>query len=173
MLYPSALKHRLQLRHNHVDSTRLRRVITGRHARLPTSAACSHFPSIRRIRTGLLLSQGGFIIAPSMLCQSQAMPSISLYSASPARHSSLKKRFLSLQKALVRCTGAAKPFLRESAFHWQPVRSTNTMASKPLAPAWIYARQACGRRFSADRAHIWSQPVAPRGSRTYPLLPTT
>jgi hypothetical protein len=58
-----------------------------------------------------------------MLCQAQAMPSISSYSASPVCHSRKKKP---LRRQRWKCAWIALPLpkLAGSAFHWQPVRST-------------------------------------------------
>ena len=66
----------------------------------------SFFP-IRWVGSHARLRQGAFIIAPSMLCQRQAMPSSS-YSARPAFHKvSSKPAFSQLQEAGMNRTGTA------------------------------------------------------------------
>jgi len=76
-----------------------------------------------------------------MLCQLQAIPSISSYSASPALQSSMKKPDLSQSRKYL-CIELELPYTAfGSDFHWQPVRSTRTMPSNtrrggfPFLPA--------------------------------------
>ena len=56
--------------------------------------------------------------------------------------------------------------VRRAKFHWQPVRSTNTMASKTTRAGFLVCahRRACGRRFS---------PVAQSGGILRPPPPAT
>ena len=79
-----------------------------------------------------------------MLCHLQAMPSSSSYSAKPIFQIALKKPALD-QSMNFWCTALALPKRSNgSAFHWQPVRSTYTIASNTSradlggrpAPAW-------------------------------------
>jgi len=66
---------------------------------------------------------------PSMLCHFQAIPSISSYSARPARQRARKKPDLSHCLKYL-CTELALPNLSLGRdFHWQPVLKTKTMAS--------------------------------------------
>ena len=132
-------------------------------------------PPLRRIRTGLLLRQGRLHHRPidALPAPGDAFHLFAL--CRPRTPWRLEKpRFLPLQKALMHCTGAAKPFLRQAPSIGNPCAAQTRWPRKPLAPAWVCARRrACERRFSADRAHVWVAPVAPRGSRTHPSLPTT
>jgi len=70
-------------------------------------------------------------MVPSMLCHAQAMPSISSYSAKPRLHI-LKKTPDRFHWRKYLCTELALPYSRGKAFHWQPVRSTYTIASNTL-----------------------------------------
>lgn len=64
-----------------------------------------------------------------MLCHRHAMPSISSYSANPSCHSAKNRPAFSHSRNCL-CTALALPKRScGSAFHWQPVRSTYTMAS--------------------------------------------
>ena len=109
---------------------RSRRGTAGFHGRRP--ARCAWFLFFpRSVGFGPVASSasGAFTIAPSILCQAHAMPSMSSYSARPLRHIFRKTpwRFHS-RKYL--CTELALPNSRGKAFHWQPVRSTYTMPAK-------------------------------------------
>jgi len=79
-----------------------------------------------------------------MLCHDQAIPSISSYTANPRRHSftNTPTRFHSRKYA---CTELALPYSLGKAFHWQPVRSTYTIASNTRRGS-IRFRPAPGRR---------------------------
>jgi hypothetical protein len=76
-------------------------------------------------------ASGAFTIEPSTLCHNQAMPSISSYAASPRRHifTNTPQRFHSRKYLWIEL---ALPYSLGSAFHWQPVRRTYTMASNTL-----------------------------------------
>ena len=72
-------------------------------------ALAAIFP-LRSVGLGptLCCASGAFIIAPSMLCHRQAMPSNASYPASPDFHSASKPpRFLPLQKVGMDCAGTA------------------------------------------------------------------
>jgi hypothetical protein len=89
-------------------------------------------------------ANGAFTIAPSMLCQDQAMCSISSYSASPLRHIFTNTPHpFHWRKYL--CTELGLPYSFGSAFHWQPVRSTYTIASNILRGSMGF-RPPPGRR---------------------------
>jgi len=108
---------------------RLRLAIAGFHERLRASCAWFlFFPRSVGLGPTASKASGAFTIVASMLCHDQAMPSISSYSASPLRHILMKMppRFHS-KKYL--CTELALPYSFGNAFHWQPVRSTYTIAS--------------------------------------------
>lgn len=80
-----------------------------------------------------------------MLCHRQAMPAKSSYSANPAFHSASKKPARSHARNRL-CTALALPKRSAgSAFHWQPVRSTYTMASNTWR-AGLGGRPAPGLR---------------------------
>lgn len=114
----------------HVRWLRLRLSTTGSHARLRECFALSHFfPRSVGFGPTASIASGALTIAPSILCHAQAIPSISSYSAKPARQMRIKTpwRFHS-RKYL--CTELALPNSFGIAFHWQPVRRTYTIASK-------------------------------------------
>lgn len=114
----------------HVHWLRLRLSTTGFHARLREYCALSHFfPRSVGFGPTASIASGALTIAPSILCHAQAIPFISSYSASPARQMRTKTplRFHS-RKYL--CTELALPNSFGSAFHWQPVRRTYTIAAK-------------------------------------------
>jgi hypothetical protein len=107
---------------------RLRLTTAGFHGRPPTGCACFlFFP--RSVGFGPTASRasGALVSAPSMLCQDQAIPSISSYSAKPCRHNARKTpwRFHSWKYL---CTELALPYSLGKAFHWHPVRRTYMIA---------------------------------------------
>jgi hypothetical protein len=69
-------------------------------------------------------------IAPSIDCHSQAIPSSSSYSASPASQILSNTPALSHFLKYAWTLDALPNFSLGKAFHWIPVRSTNTIASK-------------------------------------------
>jgi hypothetical protein len=79
-----------------------------------------------------------------MLCHTQAIPSISSYSASPFRHIFTKTPWRFHSKKYW-WTELALPNSRGKAFHWQPVRRTYTIASNTFR-ASIGLRPPPGRR---------------------------
>jgi len=109
----------------------LRRLGTaGFHGRLRVSCVWSlFFPRSVGLGPTASSAKGAFTSVPSMLCQDQAMPSISSYSAKPFLHILMKTpaRFHS-RKYL--CTELALPYSFGNAFHWHPVRRTYTIPSK-------------------------------------------
>ena len=100
----------------------------GFHARRPARCACSHFfPRSVGLGPTASCAKGALTIAPSMLCQAQAIPSRSSYSASPLRHSRTNTplRFHSRKYWWMEL---AAPYRSSgNAFHWHPVRNTYTM----------------------------------------------
>src|SRR4030042_1743588 len=129
----------------HAARPRSRLTTAGFHSRRPADCACFHFFP-RSVGFGPTASRanGALTIAPSMLCQAQAMPSISAYSANPFRHSRTKTpcRFHS-KKYL--WTGLALPYSFGRAFHWQPVRNTYTIPANTFCGS-IGLRPPPGRR---------------------------
>jgi hypothetical protein len=76
----------------HAGSLRLRLTIAGRHARLQGCDACFLFsPRSVGLRPTSSRAIGALIMAPSMLCHCHEIPSISSYSARPARQRERKK----------------------------------------------------------------------------------
>jgi len=118
---------------HHVSGLRLRLTTAGFHCRRRGDFAWSHFfPRSVGFAPTASRARGAFTIAPSILCQDQAMPSISSYSASPLRHRCTKtpsrfhsKKYLWMELALPNS-------LFDRAFHWHPVRSTKIMPSNTL-----------------------------------------
>jgi len=130
----------------HVSGLRLRLTTAGFHSRRPKGFAWSHFFP-RSVGFGPTASNanGAFTIAPSILCQRQAIPSISSYSASPLRQRRTKIPFrFHSKKYLWMELGLPKISLGR-AFHWHPVRRTYMIASKTLRGA-IGFRPPPGRR---------------------------
>lgn len=116
----------------HVDWHRSRLAIAGFHGRRRVSCVSSHFfPRSVGFGPTASCASGAFPIAPSMLCQAQAIPSISAYSARPRRHifTNTPQRF---HFRKYECTELALPYSLGRAFHWQPVRRTNTIPSNTL-----------------------------------------
>ena len=117
---------------HHADSRRLRLATAGFHERRRAGCAWSHFfPRSVGLGPTACCASGAFTIAPSILCQDQAICSISSYSASPFRHI-FTNTPLCFHCRKYLCTELALPYSFGSAFHWQPVRSTYTIASNTL-----------------------------------------
>ena len=103
----------------------------GFQLRRPVNCACClFFPRSVGFGPTASCAKGALTIAPSMLCQAQAMPSRSSYSASPFRQSRTNtplrfhnRKYLWIELALPNLSSG-------NAFHWQPVRSTYTIPSK-------------------------------------------
>ena len=116
---------------HHASVPRSRLTTAGFQSRRREDFAWSHFFP-RSVGFGPTLSKakGAFTAAPSMLCQAQATPSISSYSASPFRQRRVNTP-LRLHSKKYLCTELALPkSFFGNAFHWQPVRSTKMMPSK-------------------------------------------
>jgi len=110
---------------------RSRLATAGFHARRRADFVCSpFFPRSVGFGPTASWARGAFTIAPSMLCHFHATPSISSYSASPLRQS-LTKTPARFQCRKYWCTELALPNSDlGNAFHWHPVRSTNTIPAK-------------------------------------------
>lgn len=115
----------------HACSPRLRLTTAGLHARRQECCALSHFfPRSVGFGPTASCAGGAFTIAPSMLCQRHAMPSISSYSANPLRHRFPKTPWRFHSKKYL-CTELAEPNSAfGNAFHWHPVRNTYMMPAK-------------------------------------------
>jgi hypothetical protein len=131
---------------HHVSELRLRLMTAGFHSRRPKGFAWSHFFP-RSVGFGPTASNanGAFTIAPSILCQRQAIPSISSYSASPLRQRRTKTPFRFHSKKYLWMELELPNTSLGRAFHWHPVRRTYTIASKTLREA-IGFRPTPGRR---------------------------
>jgi len=128
-----------------VGAPRLRLATAGFHGRRRAGCAWSlFFPRSVGFGPTASSASGAFTTAPSMLCHDQAIPSISSYSAKPRRHifTNTSRRFHSRKYW---CTELALPYSLGKAFHWQPVRSTYTMASNTFRGSMRF-RPPPGRR---------------------------
>jgi len=131
---------------HHASGPRLRLTTAGFHSRRRGDFAWSHFfPRSVGFAPTASRAKGALTIAPSILCQDQAMPSISSYSASPLRQRRTKtpsrfhsQKYLWMELALPNS-------LFGKAFHWHPVRSTKIMPSNTLRGS-IRFRPPPGRR---------------------------
>ena len=94
---------------------------TGVHQQV---ALASFFPRSVGLGPTASCASGAFIIAPSMLCQRQAMPCIWSYSAKPAFQRASKNPAASHSRNRLWMALALPKRSLGSAFHWQPVRST-------------------------------------------------
>jgi len=121
-----------QVASHRVDSLRSRLMTAGFHGRRRECCVSSHFfPRSVGFGPTASCARGAFVIVPSMLCQDQAIPSISLYSAKPRRHIFSKTPHRCHCRKYL-CTELALPYVLGRAFHWIPVRRTNTIPSKTL-----------------------------------------
>ncbi len=130
---------------HHADAPRSRLMTAGFHER--RRAGCAwylFFPRSVGFGPTASSASGAFTMAPSILCQDHAMFSISSYSANPLRHI-FTNTPLCFQYKKYLCTELALPYSFGSAFHWQPVRSTYTIASNTLRGS-IGLRPPPGRR---------------------------
>ena len=115
---------------HHADWLRRRLRTAGFHGRRPGYCAWSlFFPRSVGLGPTASCANGALTSAPSMLCQTQAMPSSSSYSANPRRQS-FTNTPACFQARKYLWTELALPYARGNAFHWHPVRRTYTMASK-------------------------------------------
>ena len=131
---------------HHVFGLRSRPGIAGFHARRREDFVCSHFFA-RSVGFGPTDSCaiGAFTMAPSMLCQDQAIPSISSYSASPLRHSFTNTPFFFHSRKYLWTELALPNSPFGKAFHWHPVRKTYTMAENTFLGSMAF-RPAPARR---------------------------
>jgi hypothetical protein len=86
-------------------------------------------------------------MAPSMLCQDHAIPSISSYSAKPLRQSFTNTPFLFHSRKYLWTELALPNSCLGNAFHWQPVRKTNTMAASTLRGSMAFRPAPARRRY--------------------------
>ncbi len=133
---------------HHVSVPRLRLAIAGFHSRRREDFAWSRFfPRSVGFGPTVSVARGAFTIAPSMLCQRQAIPSNSSYSASPFRQSCTNtfwrfhsRKYLWIELGL--------PYTSLGiAFHWQPVRNTYMMPSNTLRGSMDFLPPPGRRRY--------------------------
>jgi hypothetical protein len=140
---------------HHAVGHRSRLMTAGFHDRRQADCVWSpFFPRSVGFRPTASRASGAFTIAPSILCHDQAIPSISSYTANPRRHilTNTPQRFHFRKYA---CTELALPYSFGRAFHWQPVRSTYTIASNTRRGS-IRFRPPPGRR-------LYLRPLTRRG----------
>lgn len=132
----------------HAFGRRSRPGIAGFHARRREDFVCSHFfPRSVGFGPTDSCASGAFTMAPSMLCQDHAIPSISSYSAKPLRHSFTNTPFLFHSRKYL-CTELALPNSSfGKAFHWHPVRKTYTMAESTFRGSMAFRPAPVRRRY--------------------------
>ncbi len=165
---------------HHAAVPRLRLTTAGFQSRRRGGFVWSHFfPRSVGLGPTASCANGALTIDPSMLCQRQAIPSISSYSASPLRQSLVNTPWCFHSKKYLWIELALPNSLLGKAFHWHPVRNTKTIPSKTLCGSMalrpppdrrrylrLLARFRCGisgsTRFhsSADTAHDMIAPMA-------------
>lgn len=135
-------------RRHHASVPRLRLTTAGFHSRRPKGFAWSHFfPRSVGLGPTVSCANGAFTMDPSMLCQRQAMPSISSYSASPFRQSFVKTPWRFHSKKYLWIELALPNSLRGNAFHWQPVRNTKTIPANTLRGSMALRPPPARRRY--------------------------
>lgn len=118
---------------HHVSGPLLRLRTAGFHSRLRGGFVSSHFfPRSVGLGPTVSCANGALTIDPSMLCQRQAIPSISSYSASPLRQSFVNTPWCFHSKKYLWIELALPNSLLGNAFHWHPVRNTKTIPSNTL-----------------------------------------
>jgi len=131
---------------HHVFGLRSRPGIAGFHARRREDFVCSHFfPRSVGFGPTDSCAIGAFTMAPSMLCQDQAIPSISSYSANPLRQSFTNTPFFFHSRKYLWTELALPNSSFGKAFHWHPVRKTYTMAESTFRGSMAF-RPAPARR---------------------------
>ena len=132
----------------HASGLRSRPGIAGFHARRREYFAWSHFfPRSVGFGPTDSCASGAFIMAPSMLCQDHAIPSISSYSAKPFRQSftNTPLRFHSRKYLWTELALPNSSFGK--AFHWHPVRKTYTMAASTFRGSMAFRPPPARRRY--------------------------
>jgi hypothetical protein len=164
---PPGQRASAQAASHHAVGHRSRLGTAGFHDRRRAGCVWSpFFPRSVGFRPTASRARGALTIAPSILCHDQAIPSISSYTAKPRRHSftNTPTRFHSRKYA---CTELALPYSLGNAFHWQPVRSTYTIASNTRrgsirfrpAPGWRRYLRPLARCASVSAArHVPTTP---------------
>jgi len=137
---PGALRHAFGLRS--------RPGTAGFHDRRQEDFAWSHFfPRSVGFGPTDSCASGAFTMAPSMLCQDHAMPSISSYSAKPLRQSLTNTPFLFHSRKYLWTELALPNSSLGKAFHWHPVRKTYTMAASTFRGSMAFRPAPARRRY--------------------------
>jgi hypothetical protein len=137
---PGALRHAFGLRS--------RPGTAGFHARRREDFVCSHFfPRSVGFGPTDSCASGAFTMAPSMLCQDHAIPSISSYSASPLRQSCANTPFFFHSRKYLWTELALPNSSFGKAFHWHPVRKTYTMAESTFRGSMAFRPAPARRRY--------------------------
>jgi len=132
----------------HGAGPRLRLTTAGFHSRRRGGFVWSHFfPRSVGLGPTASWANGAFTRVPSMLCQRQAMPSISSYSANPWRHSLVNTPWRFHSKKYLWIELALPNSLLGKAFHWHPVRNTKTIPSKTLRGSMALRPPPARRRY--------------------------
>jgi len=133
---------------HHAFEPRSRLTTAGFHARRQEDFAWSHFfPRSVGFGPTDSCAIGAFTMAPSMLCQDHAIPSISSYSTSPLRQSRTNTPCLFHSEKYL-CTELALPNSAfDNAFHWHPVRKTYTMAESTFRGSMAFRPPPARRRY--------------------------
>jgi len=133
---------------HHASGLRSRLGIAGFHARRREDFVCSHFfPRSVGFGPTDSCASGAFTMAPSMLCQDHAIPSISSYSAKPLRQSFTNTPFLFQSKKYLWTELALPNSSFGKAFHWHPVRKTYTMAENTFRGSMAFRPPPARRRY--------------------------
>jgi hypothetical protein len=133
---------------HHAFGLRSRLGIAGFHARRREDFACSHFfPRSVGFGPTDSCASGAFTMAPSILCQDHAIPSISSYSAKPLRQSFTNTPFLFHSRKYLWTELALPNSSFGKAFHWHPVRKTYTMAASTFRGSMAFRPAPVRRRY--------------------------
>jgi hypothetical protein len=133
---------------HHVFGLRSRLGIAGFHARRREDFVCFHFfPRSVGFGPTDSCAIGAFTMAPSMLCQDQAIPSISSYSAKPLRQSFTNTPFFFHSRKYLWTELALPNSSFGNAFHWHPVRKTYTMAENTFRGSMAFRPAPALRRY--------------------------
>lgn len=124
---------------HHAFGRRSRLGTAGFHARRRGCFSWSHFfPRSVGFGPTDSCARGAFTMAPSMLCQDHAIPSISSYSAKPLRQSFTNTPFLFHSMKYLWTELALPNSSFGKAFHWHPVRKTYTMAASTFRESMAF-----------------------------------
>jgi hypothetical protein len=110
---------------------------------------------------------------PSILSQSQSMPTRQSYSSKPAFHISKKTPCWTQRWKRSWAVEPGQNLVASKAFHWQPVRRTKKMASiqarsdvggRPPPKGWVFTRLGISQSISAHKSSGMRQSSGTTGS---------